>query len=186
MSVVFQLSGCDFDKTLNSLLKGPTRKSIIQLANERYTVAKVKLDEQDLLSDFVACYKSTLQSRVTVILAHQSVIDTGGVRRQTYTRVFQMFAENNYIKLFDGTARNLRPHYSTQARSSGLLKILGSMVGHSILQDGIGFPYLSPLCYWYVIKGTDTTLNYVTLNDIGEDAKYIVTKVHIYYTKTVI
>ena len=41
-------------------------------------------------------------------------------------------------------------------RCSGMFNILGSIVEHSILQDGIGFPYLSTVCYWYVAAGQET------------------------------
>ena len=66
---------------------------------------------------------------------------------------------------------------TAESRSSGLFKVLGKMVGHSIVQEGIGFPYFSPVCYWYMIGGEDKAMEYVTLTDLGEPAVSIVRKV---------
>ena len=42
------------------------------------------------------------------------------------------------------------PVCTAESRSCGLFKVLGSMVDHSIAQEWVGFPYLSPTCYWYM------------------------------------
>ncbi len=55
-----------------------------------------------------------------------------------------MTLSNQHEKLFDGPDHHLRPVCSAEARSSGLLK---GIVAHSIFQDGVGFPYLSPTCW---------------------------------------
>ena len=85
---VFDISGCDFEKTLDCLLEGPTGESILSLANERYsqyTVVKVTIDENDAWPDFVAHYKSNqlFNLQLRVVYNSQPVIDTGGVCRQT-------------------------------------------------------------------------------------------------------
>ena len=33
------------------------------------------------------------------------------------------------------------------------VEVLGNMVAHSMIQGGLGFPYLSPVVYWYVATG---------------------------------
>lgn len=81
------------------------------------------------------------------------------------------------MKLFDGPPHYLRPIYSAEARSSGLFTVLGTMIAHSIAQDGVGFPYLSPLCYWYVVGGEDKVLPFVTLANVGADVSDLVTRV---------
>ena len=84
---------------------------------------------------------------------------TRGVRRQVYTLAYEAFATNQFIRLFDGPEHHLRPAYSAEARSSGLLKILGGMISHSICQDGVGFPYLSPTCFWYIVGGEEKAIS---------------------------
>ena len=44
----------------------------------------------------------------------------------------------------------LIPAYSSQVLASGILKILGRIVVHSLLQGGPGFPFLTPYVYKYI------------------------------------
>ena len=83
------------------------------------------------------------------------------------------------ITLFDGEVRYLRPHCSAEARSSELFKILGIMVGHSIMQDGTGFPYFSSVCYWYVAGKEQKALESLLVKELSEDVGFLVTKVII-------
>jgi len=54
------------------------------------------------------------------------------------------------------------------------------MIAHSICQDGIGFPYLSPLCYWYLVGGEEKALEYgVTTEDLPDDAAHLISQVNI-------
>ena len=98
-----------------------------------------------------------------------------------YSRVYADFAGASTsgvpIKLFDGPPNQLRPVCTAEARSSGLFKVLGSMVAHSICQDGIGFPYLSPACYWYIISGEDKALQFVGVENLPADSASIVSSV---------
>ena len=47
--------------------------------------------------------------------------------------------------LFEGPQHSVEPICTAESQLSGLFKILGKMVGHSIIQEGIGFPFL-PNC----------------------------------------
>ena len=60
----------------------------------------------------------------------------------------------------------LRPATSAVVRSSGILRILGKMLSHSIYQDGIDFPFFSPVCYWYLIGNENMALEHVSLADL--------------------
>ena len=51
------------------------------------------------------------------------------------------------------------------------------MVAHSIGQDGVGFPYLSPTCYWYMVGGEEKALEYISLLDVGADVATIISQV---------
>ena len=65
------------------------------------------------------------------------------------------------------------------SRSCGLYKVLGAMIGHSISQDGVGFPFLSPACYYYMVGGDEIALEHISMNDIGADVASVITKVRI-------
>ena len=137
------------------MLEGPTFSPLLRMVNNRFRglpTRKLNVDPEDLWTDVVAAYKGSFDFHIQIrILLHGSpAIDTGGVRRQVFTRVFEAFANNEVFRLFD---YHLRPIATEEARSSGLMKVLGSMIAHSVCEDGIGFPYLSPTCYHYIIGG---------------------------------
>ena len=58
-----------------------------------------------------------------------------------------------------------------------MFKVLGSVVGHGIFQDGIGFPHLSAVCYWYIAADEETALQFLTLDDVGADCCYFISQV---------
>ena len=104
----------------------------------------------------VAQYKSPklyLHSRLQVILDGKPSFDTGGVRRQVYSSCYETFAHNRAVRLFDGPENHLRPVCTAEARSSGLFKILGTMIAFVKMEL---FPYLSPTCYWYMVGGGES------------------------------
>ena len=148
-----------------------------------YPVVKIHIDEDEVWSDLVSFYKTSnadiSRCRIRIRLNGQPAIDTGGVRCQVYTSTLEKFSENHPFKLFDGPPNSLRPYYSAQTRCSGMFKVLGSIVGHSIFQDGIGFPYLSAACYWYMAGGEETALQYLTLDDVGADCCNFISQVSI-------
>ena len=117
------------------------------------------------------------ERRLRISLDNGPALDTGGVRRQVYTCVYNKFISNECVHLFEGPENHNRRFYSAESRGSGLFKALRIMIGHSILQDGIGFPYLSPLCYWYIAEGEQRALEYGTLADVGARTAASVTKV---------
>ena len=180
---IFHVSGKQFDASLECLLSGPTLESITKLTSRYYqTLQHVKLyvDSDDAWADTVAFYKcnTPFDKSVRVRISDHPAVDTGGVRRQLYTFVFRSFAENSVIRLFDGPPNHLRPVYSAESRASDMFTVLGSMIGHSILQDGVGFPYLSPLCYWYIVSNDESkALQYVSMDDVGLDVAQTIKQV---------
>jgi hypothetical protein len=100
-----------------------------------------------------------------------------GFLRQFYTDVFEQFANNTLVSLFAGSDSFLRPHYSAGAYFSGLFRHLGRMIAHSLVQCGVGFPYLSPCCFWDIASGEDVAMQHVMLADVGAGVSYVVEKV---------
>lgn len=93
---ILRLSGNDFDASMECLIAGPTSESIIKLMTSKYKSyrnAKLHVDEDEAWSDLVAFYKAPtpdpLICQIRICLLGQPTIDTGGVRRQLYTSVFQ-------------------------------------------------------------------------------------------------
>lgn len=184
ISTIFQFSGNDFESSMECLIAGPTVESLLKFTSSKYATyqpVKVHVDEEEMWSDLVAFYKApkpdSLLCQLKVSLVRQPAVDTGGVRRQVYTSVFQELSDNKHVKLFDGPLNYLRPRHSAEARSSGLFRMLGTMVGHAILQDGIGFPYFSPFCYWYIAVGEEEAFQHISLCDVGADAVHFISKV---------
>lgn len=154
--------------TADCLLAGPCIDAILKMTSERYPflrVKKLRVDADEAWANTVSFYKNpcvdTANTTLRVRLTGQAAIDTGGVWRQLYSVVFREFVENKHMTLFDGPMNSRRPVYSTEARASGIFTALGKMVAHSILQDGLGFPYLSKLCYRYITSGEDAAMQCV-------------------------
>lgn len=183
ISTIYLLSGNSFECTLQCLLEGPNLNSIIKIMTNYYEnkpTVKIDLDLSSAWQDLLAYYKSSkvdFNLRIRIVLAGRLAVDTGGIRRQVYTQVYSEFAQNKHIHLFDGPTNLLRPAISAIARSSGILKILGKMLSHSIYQDGIGFPYLSPVCYWYMIGNENMALEHVSLADLPADSASFIQEV---------
>ena len=187
VAAVYMISGKNYDCALQCLLEGPSLKSLITVMNNYFEgkpTAKISLDLSTAWSDLVSYYKGNkidygLQIRVALV--GDVTIDTGGVRRQVYTQVYAEFAQNKHICLFDGAENCLRPAISAVARSSGMLKLLGKMLSHSICQDGIGFPYLSPACFWYLVGSEDMAIEHITLDDLPADTATLIVEVNYLY-----
>lgn len=148
IQILYRYSGDNFDNAIECLMNGPSLDSIVRMVNTHSMsdpVVKVAIDSDDVWADMLAVYKQSdnlIGKRIRVTLDNSPVIDTCGVRKHIYTSVLAEFVTNKHVRLFDGPPNSVSPCYSAEARCSGLFKVLGTMVGHGILQDGIGFPCL--------------------------------------------
>ncbi len=61
--------------------------------------------------------------------------------------------------------------------SSVMLKNVGTMVAHSILMDGQGFPFLADYCYYYIAGCYDLSVTCITEEDIGVRVKTVINEV---------
>lgn len=183
MEAVYHATGNNFDESMECLLEGPTINSILFIlkdAFENVPTVKVEVDPDELWQDIVVLYKSSrmdVTKRLRIHFQNQPALDTGGVRRMVYSSVYTDFITNKCVKLFDGPSHSCRPRSTAESRSSGLFKVLGAMVAHSICQDGIGFPYLSPTSYWYLIGGDERAMEFASVEDVGADVASVVCKV---------
>lgn len=113
---------------------------------------RIRLDSDDEEIDWVEAalsfYKQdkfSSKAGVRISIRNQPAIDTGGVRRQFFSVVFEKLADPclSTRSVFEGPPSRLRPSFKASVLSSGLLKIIGVMIGHSFLLDGQGFPFLA-------------------------------------------
>ena len=183
IKAIYNASHSNFSGSVDCILQGPTTEGICGLLHEdnQKAVTNLAIDPSEIWHDMVAFYKlnsqaSTLCPRIR--LRGSIGIDIGGIRKQMFTTTYMEFAENKHIKLFEGEINNLRPVNGSFARHSGLFKVLGTMIAHSIALDGIGFPYFSKFCYRYIAEGEEKALEAINLNDIGHNVKAFIEKVY--------
>ena len=180
---IYKLSGENYLASSTCLVEGPTVLSVLDMINSRFSKMprhKLTVDAEDVWAELVSLYKGknfNPLSQLRFTIEGKPSIDTGGVRKQVYTTVYGQFCSNWFIHVFDGPDNRLRPACTARVRSSGLLKIVGSIVAHSICQDGIGFPYFSLTCYWYMVAGQENGLEFATVEDVSADAAYLIKQV---------
>ena len=171
------------------LLQGPTLDCIVSqlycacITREESRRLKIDEDDEDDLSRLEAAvtfYKGPRFYRhggVRISVVHRPAIDTGGVRRQFFSEIFLRMASSDALGLFEGPPNSLRPAFRQSSISSGMLTLFSTMVGHSIILDCQGFPFLSPSNYYYMAGHHIKALSLVSLNDVSEKVPYIITKV---------
>ena len=106
------------------------------------------------------------------------MVDLGGVRRQIYSTFFEGIAKG-YLELYEGPCNRVRPCVKPCNIVSGLMVLFGKAVGHSLLMDHIGFPYLSPAIYYYALGKEDEALPFIMIDDISGHFHYSVSEVII-------
>ena len=133
------------------------------------------MDEDDNDDDWVSAafahYKSPEfdpKAEVRICMKGQPAINTGGVHQQFFSVVFKTLAYSERFNMFDGPADRLRPAVRMSNLSSGMFRVLGQMVAHSFIFDGLGFPYLSECLYYYLAGLTDRAMTLATDADLSE------------------
>lgn len=109
-----------------------------------------------------------------VIYKGQPVADTGGVTRQFYTQLLQEISQ----QFFHGDTFKT-PIYNSNMVVSGIIKLVGTIIVHSILQGGPGFPdVLSPSVFFYLATGdVDASVQRISVNDCSIPTKHFIDKV---------
>ena len=128
-------------------------KSLLNELGKNMSQEKVKvtIEEEDILNDALTYYKSPAfdaKKKLRIRFKGQPAVDTGGVTREFFTKLFQVICE----MFFQGGKYKI-PVYSADIVASGLMRYFGTMIVHSILQGGPGFPVFSPSAYCYIATG---------------------------------
>ena len=126
-----------------------TDKTILQMLKSKITkdAKKVKIDPEDLLSDALQVYKHPNFDPAHPFIVQykqQPAVDTGGVLREFYSDVFKEFVNNPSVRIFEGPPDRLQFFHNHTALTCGIPKMLGTMIAHSLCQNGPGFPYFAP------------------------------------------
>ena len=157
MNAVATFDDDDDDELLHSIFldqsKGERLSSELKSIQRKMSAEKVKLkiDEEDLLEDAMVYYKAEEfdpTKRLRIVYSGQSAADTGGVERQFYTQLLCAVSKQFFQGLDYRT-----PMYSSNVVAAGVMKLVGVMDVHRILQGGPGFPIFSPAVYNYLCKG---------------------------------
>ena len=120
------------------------------------------MDEDDILNDAMSYYKHPdfdPKKSLRIQYRGQPAVDTGGVTRQFYTELLQVICD---MFFHGGTYKS--PNYSADIAASGLMRYIGTIFVHSILQGGPGFSVFSPSVYYYLTTG-DIDAAMITVND---------------------
>lgn len=106
-------------------------------------------------------------------------VDTGGIRCEFFNDATKAIATFPAFKLLEGSDHRKLPAYNSTSVHSGLMEVLGRLIGHGILQSFIGFPCFAPPVYWYIATGdVHKALCYVTVDDVrDEEAREFIEKV---------
>lgn len=116
---------------------------------------RLKVNEEVVVIDLLQYYKSKEfdpKIPISVRFQGQPGEDSGVLLRQAFTSAFDAISQNKVpgLKLFTGQPCRLTPVYGSKNLLTEIFNILGRMIGHSLIQDGPGFPYLAPAIYWYI------------------------------------
>lgn len=137
---------------------------------------KLKVDEDDILNNALAYYKDSKfdpKKKVRVIYKGQPAADTGGVTCQFYTQLLQEISQ----QFFHGDTFKT-PIYNSNMVVSGIMKLVGTIIVHSILQGGPGFPVFSPSVFFYLATGdVDASVQRISVNDCSIPTKHFIDKV---------
>ena len=172
------------------ILTGPSLESLLPLLraasiSDESSGCKLRIDEdeeegEELVERVFAFYKGAKfnpKAEIRFSLKSQPAVDAGGVRRQVLAKVLKTVAFSDRLRLFEGPPDRRRPVFRISNLSSGMMKLLGRIVGHSIILEHQGFPYLSPPCYHYMIGNFDEALLLCTPEDASGRVQQVLCEV---------
>ena len=190
ITVIYEITNCNYYST-QDFLKNTTLDNLLRLLYSSFmhfsTEESPKItifqssSPEELTEVLLGFYKSSRfvkNACVRVAIEGNQVMDSGGVRRQLYDQVFQAIAKGHYC-IFEGPLERLRPVVKPCNIVSGLLKNFGKAVAHSLIMDHVGFPYLSPPLFYYLIGQEDVAITMLRESDVSGQAEYVVAKVKI-------
>lgn len=166
------------DKQLDKPVFLPSLQSVLKKLSYKMSIEKVKIsvEEDDLLNDALAFYKSQdfdPRKKLRIKYKDQPAVDTGGVVRQFFTELLKLLT----CEFFHGD-KYKSPIYNSQVVASGMMKLCGKIIVHSIMQGGPGMPIFSPSIYYYLATGdSEAAVERVTIQDCSMRIQSYISKV---------
>ena len=135
---------------------------------------KITIDRDDLITDTITFSKNATafhaSKRIKVQYKSQPAVDTGGIRREFFNDATKAIATFPAFKLLEGSDHRKLPAYNSTSVHSGLMEVLGRLIGHGILQSFIRCPCFAPPVDWYIATGdAHKALCYVTVDDVRDE-----------------
>eukprot|EP00794_Sanderia_malayensis_P008374 gene8374-9273_t len=112
---------------------------------------KSRIDEDDIVNGAMAYYKRVdfdARTPFRIVFNGQPAADSGGVWRHIFGAVLKKLL-GNYFK---GDYKKV-PVDNSDVLISGIMKLIGKVVVHSVVQGGPGIPIFSEAVYWYLVTG---------------------------------
>ncbi len=140
------LDGLPVDATLNQMIRKHSEKVLTPTPQVVLNVSR-----DTLWPTAFAFYKSTLhdpdklKKRLSVVFEHEPGVDAGSVGAE----FFELLLREVNLKLFEGGDRRRLPKRDWGSELE--YEIAGTIVSHSVLHAGPGFPCLSPSAYAFII-----------------------------------
>lgn len=154
-------------------LAGEVKKLKNKLSTEK---RKLRIDEEDHFEDAMSYYKNPNfhpSTRLRICHNGQAAVDTGGVTRQFFTQLLQTVGNT----FFEGDEYKI-PMYNSNTVATGIMKLVGTIIVHSVLMDGPGFPVFSLAVYNYLCHGdVSEAVKSVTVGDCSSQVTFLVKKV---------
>ena len=139
----------------------------------------ITVESSSVVSSAIKYYKrSTVDMRRPLSLSFRGTptIDAGGPKRQFFTDTLNALKDE--YNLFEGSEDRLLPVYSTSVLASGLLKVIGQVIVHSVLFKGPAFAFLAPCIYKYISSGSvEEAVQCVKLSDLSPPVADTIEKV---------
>lgn len=170
VDLILDLTCHDSAKTVEILLGGIMPHDILeQLSQQLLSKHSITLsvDDESAVGDAIAYYKKRdVDLSHPLTIKYSEGLAAGGLSRQFYSDVM-MHIKDKMNALEGPVPTCLIPAYSSQVLASGILKILGRIIVHSLLQGGPGFPFLAPFVYKYITtESMDQAFDDVTLAEL--------------------
>ena len=172
-------------KVFNILLNGVKSFPLIAEMSKHLdgSCVTITVSQDSILSDAVAYYKKpslNMSSPIMVKYRDMPAMDAGGPSRQFYCDILSRMKDN--LNILEGPPTRLIPVYSSAVLASDMLKILGRIIVHSLLQEGPGFPFLNPSVFWYLVSdNVDIAVNYVLVSDLQTPVAEMINKVQAHH-----
>ena len=135
---------------------------------------EVEIDRNaDILHQTIRKYKNPafdVTKPLSVSFTDEPGLDGGGLTREYFHLLMQRLSKQcGVVNILEGRNGNLVPIHNYVILSGGLFVLLGKMIVHSILNNCVGLPGLSPAILAYVVSGCrDSAVEQLTLEDLPD------------------